>query len=212
MRRRRRRRRRRKGGRGGGRGGGGGGGGGEGGRGGGGAKAAEEAAAAKAAAAAEAAAAKAAEEAAAAKAAEEAAANDATALAFEAALLRLEGVAELPPAQPIGARGLPDAAQLAAIERHIERLEHKADEMKPRKKSILESFGSGLAALGRSLRNVFATPDAEKLEQLLGRLEALAGDDAPVEKVGAEGVPDAATIAKLEAMVARLEAMAPDEA
>ena len=159
-----------------------------------------------------AAAAKAAEEAAAAKAAEEAAANDATAMAFEAALLRLEGVAELPPAQPIGARGLPDAAQLAAIERHIERLEHKADEMKPRKKSILESFGSGLAALGRSLRNVFATPDAEKLEQLLGRLEALAGDDAPVEKVGADGVPDAATIAKLEAMVARLEAMAPDEA
>ena len=30
--------------------------------------------------------------------------------------------------------------------------------------------------------------------------------------VRAEGVPDAATIAKREAMVARLEAMAPDEA
>ena len=75
---------------------------------------------------------------------------------------------------------------------------------------ILESF-AGLAALGRSAQRL---RDARRREARAAprRLEALAGDDAPVETVGAEGVLDAATIAKLEAMVARLEAMAPHEA
>ena len=136
--------------------------------------------------------------------------NDATAAAFEAALLRLETAAALPPVAAIGVGGLPDASQLAAIERAIERLEQRATALEPpKRKSVLESHGSGLSRLGRSLTNLFATPDAEKLEQVVARLEKIGGIEGSGEKVGASGTPTPAQLAELEAMLEPLEAVAP---